>query len=794
MTVDIRANVTCSLGVIISGSVGDDYLQGSGLIKTQGSCEISGLIAPQVGEKVIFSYNKEGLTRNIPRVLRVLSYFADPFRRVTTVELGCKLTYLSDLREPIDWTAFSEGADINSDASSLGFTKEDENIIVVPISANSVMLRCLSSLGLAASSYPLTNQFSVSKFDLSGGYVQVLSDLLVSESYFGYLDTNETLQVRSIVDSNESGPVLTAQDLIDVSPIGVGQLPGDAVTVSYSSLKLKRPEIRAASAGNQENEDLVGQANFANSTQFGVPDSTDTQGTFAPERTGQGNRLVDTPQDNEQKEKKRINWELDEQKGSSQTYYVNYKKIVVPGQPPVSFTAVYTGASYSTTFTKYAILGIVDEDTGKVEEREVVRSRFVKNYGPSISIATPFAKAYLESSSFAFNNQMIQTSGSNTYYSYYDGGAYTVTKEEVFKTAAEQGCSVGLDLKYPVIGTDGRIIGEAVITTSYGLLLTEVTVRENWTQGGSTKQSEARYKLLMDTSHGQQAIASARENVSNAEEACRIMNDAVGGFILDSYTVQSKTTGEDMRSDSKLKPYSNEKANSGASGGSYPAVYYNQPTLEGRPDSATRKAEVYSKGGNSGSGYSTASQAGLEFVSGNALAERRTDFSLPYAPDDIFVKGRDAAPVQFSFNLSTTPPSSVTWYDATLVNGIWKFILGGIEYTQGSGRYPGNTNSIKMVRDTGVGGATYTSQASDAAQKANTFGRVQNRLLLGNRNGISLQVAPERMPAAPFDPFFVSAASLSSLYRTNGTQWAFDSQGIVCSTDALYWGVAGRVS
>jgi hypothetical protein len=50
------------------------------------------------------------------------------------------------------------------------------------------------------------------------------------------------------------------------------------------------------------------------------------------------------------------------------------------------------------------------------------------------------------------------------------------------------------------------------------------------------------------------------------------------------------------------------------------------------------------------------------------------------------------------------------------------------------------------------------------------------------------------MPAAPFDPIFVQAAGLTALYRVNGNQWAFDSNGIVCSTDALYWGVAGKNS
>ena len=99
MAIDIRATVTCSLGTLISASISDDYIQGSGLVKTKGSVELSEIVTPALGTAITFSYTKNGVTRNIPRKLRVLSSFADPFRRTTKVELGCKLTYLSDLQE-----------------------------------------------------------------------------------------------------------------------------------------------------------------------------------------------------------------------------------------------------------------------------------------------------------------------------------------------------------------------------------------------------------------------------------------------------------------------------------------------------------------------------------------------------------------------------------------------------------------------------------------------------------------------------------------------------------------------
>ena len=235
MPIDIRATVTCSLGTLISGSISDDYVQGAGIIKTRGSCEISGIITPAIGTAVTFSYTKGGTTRSIPRKLRVLSSFVDPFRRTTKIEVGCKLTYLSDLRESVDWTAFD-------DTANAGYTAADATIITLPISSASVMSKCLTELGITASSSPLTNKFSIDKFSLANGYVAVLGDLLVSECYCGYLDANEVLQVFSLDQSGGTGPVLDKAKIIDLGSIGVGQLPGEAVTVSYSTLKLQKPE------------------------------------------------------------------------------------------------------------------------------------------------------------------------------------------------------------------------------------------------------------------------------------------------------------------------------------------------------------------------------------------------------------------------------------------------------------------------------------------------------------------------------------------------------------------------
>jgi hypothetical protein len=646
MAIDIRATVTCSLGTLISGSISDDYLQGSGLVKTRGSCEISGLITPAIGTAVTFSYTKGGVARSIPRKLRVLSSFADPFRRTTKVELGCKLTYLSDLQEPVRWTAFDD--DENND-----FTVDDQKIITLPIHAGSIMAKCLTELGITASSNPLTNKFSISEFDFGAGYVQVLNDLLISESYFGYLDTNEILQIVSLNQDGGSGPVYTGADIVDLGPIGTGQLPGEAVVVNYSSLKLKSPELTYTDGeDSEENDNKVSRAN----------------------------------------------WELDESYSTPQYYYVNYqdKQIL---QPTVY---TYTGASASTVYTEYTLIPVINPETRKQELKEVVSERFTKSYGPSISIAAPLAKTYLENDEF-FNNVTIQISGTNTFYTYEDNGNRIISRETTFRTKAEQACSLGIDLSYP-----STAAGETVSTyvATFDLIPTEEIITITESVGGSTKEAVYKYKLMQDTLPGQQAIAAVRDTLTSVAEASVVIENALYGLVFDGATVQSRSSS---RVDQIL------------------------PT---RPSSAERVNQYYADGGNPNNGWRTESTAALALALGSATAQRRIELSLPYAPDDVFTK--------------------------TV--------------------YGGGFNSQYTF---------YSAIPSDAPAKATRYGRVQNRLLLGNRSGVNLQLAPERLPVAPFSPLYLQADGLTALYRANGNQWAFDSNGIVCSTDALFWAAVG---
>jgi hypothetical protein len=75
--------------------------------------------------------------------------------------------------------------------------------------------------------------------------------------------------------------------------------------------------------------------------------------------------------------------------------------------------------------------------------------------------------------------------------------------------------------------------------------------------------------------------------------------------------------------------------------------------------------------------------------------------------------------VQFSFNYFSDP-QPWTWYDATLINGFWKFILGGVTYNYGTGTYPASVNSVKQSRNTG-GGTTEKPEAPTYCGTGGTY-------------------------------------------------------------------------
>lgn len=608
MAVDLRAIVTCNLGPLISGNIADGYIQGNGLVLVRGNVEISELITPAVGTAVTVTYKVNGGKRNIPRKLRVLSSFADPFRRTTQVELGCKLTYLSDLREKLKWDAFDDPQ------NQIDYDPADYEAIPIPVNASSMMDRCLTELGITASTNPLTNRFSGGQYDFSSGWVNVLGELLVSEGYCGYLDRNEVLQVFALNQDGGTGPVFTTDDIVDIAAINSGQLPGEAVVVSYSALRLQ------------------GDPNAENTT-----------------------------------------WQ--QSTSSSQT------------QVTITFTSPATKVQDTVT---YQVLETIEETTvlepftkASTKERvNVVRYRKIKRTESSAKAIPNVIVQFLEAGLQPPSAQLTTTTEE-----WYDYNSEAIEVRSIKETYADKAYAYG-QVSLPMVFLDNGIT--RIVSIPFGGTYLQQSIETlTIVQDTFRKVFTRKYGNWFSTIAGQQSIAESRESFTTTTQVSTYMENSIGGKYLlgtDIYTVVDNSSGQQV-------PF----------GSAALTDKYN------RDDSRQQ------------------SETELVLALGSATAQRRIEFTLPMAPDDAFVND----------------------------NGQYIVI-------------PNNAN-----------------------EKAKAFGLIQNRLLLGNRNGMNIRTSALQMPETPFSPLTVRIGDVAALYRTNATSWTFSSEGLVVSTDALFWGAVG---
>jgi hypothetical protein len=616
MAIDIRASVTCSLGPLISATISDDYIQGVGLIKYRGNCEIKGVITPAPGTAVTFSYVKNGIVRTVPRKLRVLSSFADPFRRTTKVELGCKLTYLQDLREePIKWP---------------------QGNWPFGISASEAMSYCLEKLAITAASDPLTNRFSQTRFDFGNGWVNTLSDLLVSESYCGYLDLNETLQLIDLSATSSTGPVYEQKDLIDVAPINVGQLPAEDVRVRYS--------YKASKYTDGEQFDYDAQTNEVN-----LPGRQSNWGR------SNSSTSVETP------------FEYNAPDGSRQT-------------------AIYRGVEVTEEQSVYGTRG------GK----NVLLRREINVTKPASTVLGSYVNQSLELrgsfGDFSVSSRTVET------YDYDSSGnenrRSAVTTQSLAFLAGSLNTTFFFD------------DGNGITSISLGGTYTDNAVEtETIHSGGFRKVIERQFGTWARTIAGQQAVAESRSAFETASQ--------VDGFIrrLSNY---GHLLGQSVR-----------------------AERTNVTAQEAPSEIDQRYGALADDRTNAAGGYTSeqTSESVLAFGSGDA--QRYIEFNMPYASDDHLER-----------------------------------LLG-----------PGGTITTAAIL-----------YKTDAPAKGKQFGLVQNQMLLGNRNGMNIQIAPDRLPTAPFAPFVIRAGNIYAQYRLNGTSWTMDANGILVSTEALFWGAVGKAA
>lgn len=661
MAIDIRAEVSCSLGTVISGSFADDYLQGNGLIKTRGEVVLAGTQTPVVGTQVTFTYDKGGTTYTVPRVLRVLSSFADPFRRTTTVQLGCKLTYLENRKPPVQ---NPNSKDENADVPCKVFFQA-----TLPISAEYVFQQCLDALGLDSASIPLTNKFSVEEFDLTPGYVQVMSDLLQSEGYAGYLDSEETLQFLDLTEAASAGPVITPADVVDLGPIGSGDLPGESVVVRWSNLRLLPPD--------QLYGDQYLKRSWEIEEVFGAPSEVSVSYT---------NDAGATVTDND------IFYPYS---FTATRYDVWDRKIESISLNLVS--SAETNNRWASDAFRVGRLWNLPTARLVREVIEYEKAAAAANNANLLSVqqvggGVNDVKAQLSSAAEA------HTGLANLCKEEVPDGADVVKSQTTYNyfSELELAGSINIDsyISTPAGGGTGSLVEFDTIAAE--LDSTVIVEYETDSSSGISKTITKRFVSRSQTVSGQQDLATRAQDLDTANLSSSI---------------------------SSLLNLARRQVYVGAETSLHTQREYG---LQKRPSEAERNNTANSKP------QISESKAEITWITGSTTSTAVTEFTLPYAPDD-----------------------AISWNETT---------------------------------------GEFSSTPSDADQKAMRYGRVQNALLLGNRNGVSLQLAPEQLPKRPFDPLYLQASGITGGYRVNGTSWAFDANGIVASTDALLWGAVSASS
>jgi hypothetical protein len=714
MTLDIRANVYCSIGPIIQGSFADDHLQGSGLIKTRGSVELAGIYRPDIGQVVEFAWSRGGIAARIPRKLRVLSSFADPFRRVTTVQLGCKLTMFDDvtpnigLRNAVSGESlyvtsrvagrraetggvFVPSTEVPTELAEVAALAKEyqylQRFVAVPMTAAGIVRYLCDYMKITiANDIPLQNTYTkLREIDLTGGILPVLSDLLVSESYVGFLNERERLVIRSLDTDTGTGPVVDADTIIDLSPIGVGNRPGEAVVVAYTTTR------RIARTADLEVD--YDPANPITNEQLPDP------GAPAPP----------TPPANPVDPLEDVSgWREDRTVGFPVSVPINYT--TTAGD---EVTVTYSYKPLSVSVTEYL--------NGKQTKTVQTSSK------PLWAAAPAYTAQRLAAGLGTSSADCVTRSESSYIYDEQGRQLRMVTRE--YESEAE--IAGGLSLQFVFEDIDGG----GSVTLSNAEVQTSETIVEKFYAGNFEKTVTARYVHWAKTQAGQQNSSESRLTFQTAARTQAYVSQiATATLVADGLEVQTTLTSPENQVDAT--------AVQTETGRDQPSPVDLERRAYGKP-AATEK---YSR--NEFNVEVVQETANILYRYGSVDADRVIRLSLPYADDAAFTPTNE-----FSISGGTgTGASSV-----------------GIAYMP--------TN--------------WTPKLSRVQEQALQFGRVQNRLLIGNRQGVSLQLPAELLPSKPFDPLYIKADNLTGQYRVNAASWTFSRDGIVASVDALFWGGVG---
>jgi hypothetical protein len=237
MPVDVRAQVFSNLGNVISGQLSDDLLQpGVGLLRTTGEVTVSGLIQPSRGTEVKLGLVLPGgkLTR-LPRLLRVMKAESDPYQNQTTLQVGCLLAMNWDYVKPEKYWAYQH-VEWFEDYLSPFYNQNQtytapsgDGVLTFPpvpipqvCMLDSVVAVCLDRCSItAADGNPAINKSkSVASIDLSTGFLAIASQIICESGMYGFIDAQEKLRLRKLLEPTTKGPMMSLDDLITMEAIG----------------------------------------------------------------------------------------------------------------------------------------------------------------------------------------------------------------------------------------------------------------------------------------------------------------------------------------------------------------------------------------------------------------------------------------------------------------------------------------------------------------------------------------------------------------------------------------------
>lgn len=209
MVLDLRAQILCNLGPVISGSIRDDHIQGQGLIYTTGDLVIAGLITPAHGTEVKLAYVTPDGDRvaRFPRGLfKVTQAFANPLSNQTELQIANELAFQKGKGGGTVNSALVDA--LNGRLPKLATALDLREALVLLAS------RCGITLGNLGS-WSLPKQIPALE---SPDYIETISDILASVGRYGYLDADNVLQVQSYGELSLGGPVVTFDKVLDLNP------------------------------------------------------------------------------------------------------------------------------------------------------------------------------------------------------------------------------------------------------------------------------------------------------------------------------------------------------------------------------------------------------------------------------------------------------------------------------------------------------------------------------------------------------------------------------------------------